>query len=204
MQIISIHSKHGFGMHIDLDLLKDCVNNDRRAQKKLYELCFRAFMPLCMRYNTNEEDARIAYNNAYMKIITGLANTNLNELIFIPWAKRIITNVLIDEYRKKKLHQEHFVAKETDRELEFFASNTVNEAENNFGYSVLLKLIEELPEAHALVFKLYVMEDMSHKEIAAQLNLSEGTSKWHLSIARKLLREKLEKIEALTEKKLVI
>lgn len=191
-------------MHIDLDLLKDCVNNDRRAQKKLYELCFRAFMPLCMRYNTNEEDARIAYNNAYMKIITGLAKTDLNEIIFIPWAKRIITNVLIDEYRKKKLHQEHFVAKETDRELEFFASNTVNEAENNFGYNVLLKLIEELPETHALVFKLYVMEDMSHKEIAVQLNLSEGTSKWHLSIARKLLREKLEKIDALTEKRLVI
>ena len=191
-------------MHIDLDLLTNCVNNDRKAQKKLYELCFRAFMPLCMRYNANEEDARIAYNNAYMKIISALANTQLKELNFIPWAKRIMTNVLIDEYRKKKNHQNHYIAKETDRELELFASNTQNEAESNFGYANLLQMIAELPEMHALVFKLYVMEDMTHKEIAEELNLSQGTSKWHLSIARKLLREKLEKIDALTEKRLVI
>lgn len=204
MQIISIHSKHKFEMHIDLDLLKDCINNDRRAQKKLYELCFRVFMPLCMRYNTNEEDARIAYNNAYLKIISGLPNVDLKSVVFFAWAKRIMTNVLIDEYRKKKLHQSHFVNKETDRELEIHASNTQNEAESNFGYNVLLKLIDEIPEVHAMVFKLYVMEGMSHKEIAAQLNVSEGTSKWHLSTARKLLREKLEKIEALTVQKLVI
>lgn len=191
-------------MHIDLDLLKSCINNDRRAQKKLYELCYRIFMPLCMRYNKNEEDARFAFNNSFLKILTGLENVNLNEILFFPWAKRIVTNVLIDEYRKQKIHQTHFLPKETDRELEMHARNTDNEAESNFGYSVLIRMINELPEMHALVFRLYVMEDMSHKEIGSQLNISEGTSKWHLSTARKLLREKLEKVEALTEKKMVI
>ncbi len=191
-------------MHIDLDLLQNCVNNDRRAQKKLYELCYRIFMPLCMRYNRNEEDARSAFNNAYMKILTGLENVNLKEIIFFPWAKRIVTNVLIDEYRKQKLHQAHFLNKETDRELELHSTNSDNEAESNFGYAALLKMISEIPEMHALVFKLYVMEDLSHKEIAEQLQISEGTSKWHLSIARKMLREKLEKIDALTDKKMVI
>ena len=191
-------------MHIDLDLLQNCINNDRRAQKKLYELCYRIFMPLCMRYNKNEEDARFAFNNSYMKILAGLENVNLKEIIFFPWAKRIVTNVLIDEYRKQKLHQAHFINKETDRELELHSANSDNEAESNFGYAALLKMISEIPEMHALVFKLYVMEDLSHKEIAEQLQISEGTSKWHLSIARKMLREKLEKIDALTDKKMVI
>ncbi|MCE3295989.1 MAG: hypothetical protein K0R65_1703 [Crocinitomicaceae bacterium] len=191
-------------MHIDLDLLQNCINNDRRAQKKLYELCYRIFMPLCMRYNRNEEDARFAFNNSYMKILAGLENVNLKEIIFFPWAKRIVTNALIDEYRKQKLHQAHFINKETDRELELHSANSNNEAESNFGYAALLKMISEIPEMHALVFKLYVMEDMSHKEIAEQLGISEGTSKWHLSIARKMLREKLEKIDALTDKKMVI
>jgi RNA polymerase sigma factor (sigma-70 family) len=184
--------------------LKNCINNDRRAQKKLYELCYRIFMPLCMRYNKNEEDARFAFNNSYMKILIGMENVNLNEIIFFPWAKRIVTNVLIDEYRKQKLHQAHFLNKETDRELELHSANSDNEAESNFGYAALLKMISEIPEMHALVFKLYVMEDMSHREIAEQLQISEGTSKWHLSIARKMLREKLEKIDALTDKKMVI
>ena len=191
-------------MHIDLDLLQNCINNDRRAQKKLYELCYRIFMPLCMRYNKNEEDARFAFNNSYMKILAGLENVNLKEIIFFPWAKRIVTNVLIDEYRKQKVHQAHFINKETDRELELHSANSDNEAESNFGYAALLKMISEIPEMHALVFKLYVMEDLSHKEIAEQLQISEGTSKWHLSIARKMLREKLEKIDALTDKKMVI
>lgn len=204
MQVVPIYGKQGFHMHIDLDLLKSCVNNDRRAQKKLYELCFRIFMPLCMRYNNNEEDARFALNNSFVKIIAGLPNTKLKELMFIPWAKRIVTNVLIDEYRKNKLHRDHYISKESERELEIHALAHQNDAESNFGYSVLLKMIEEIPEMHALVFKLYVMEDYSHKEIAEQLNISLGTSKWHLSIARKMLREKIEKMDALIDKRMVI
>lgn len=191
-------------MQIDKDVLINCANNDRKAQKKLYEMCFRIFMPLCMRYNSNEEDARFAYNNAFLKINTGLQSANLDEINFFAWAKRIVTNVLIDEYRKSKNHTNHYVAKETDHELEFHAENSSNDAESDFGYKMLLKLINEIPQTHALVFKMFVIDGFSHKEIAEELKLSEGTSKWHLSIARKLLREKLEKMDAHVEKRMVI
>ena len=204
MQIISINRSLAFNMQIDKDVLINCANNDRKAQKKLYEMCFRIFMPLCMRYNSNEEDARFAYNNAFLKINTGLQSANLDEINFFAWAKRIVTNVLIDEYRKSKNHTNHYVAKETDHELEFHAENSSNDAESDFGYKMLLKLIDEIPQTHALVFKMFVIDGFSHKEIAEELKLSEGTSKWHLSIARKLLREKLEKMDAHVEKRMVI
>lgn len=191
-------------MHIDSDLLQKCVNNDRRAQKTLYEWCFRSFMPVCVRYHKNEEDARSSLNTAFVKIIKALTQTDLKELNLFAWSKRIVTNVLIDEYRKNKLHQTHYIAKESDRDLEILSINSTNEAESNFGYDVLIKLVEELPEMHGLVFKLYVMEDMGHKDIAEQLSISEGTSKWHLSIARKMLREKLEKLESYALKRMVI
>ena len=204
MQIISINRSLAFNMQIDKDVLINCANNDRKAQKKLYEMCFRIFMPLCMRYNSNEEDARFAFNNAFLKINTGLQSANLDEINFFAWAKRIVTNVLIDEYRKSKNHTNHYVAKETDHELEFHAENSSNDAESDFGYKMLLKLIDEIPQTHALVFKMFVIDGFSHKEIAEELKLSEGTSKWHLSIARKLLREKLEKMDAQVEKRMVI
>lgn len=191
-------------MHIDFDLLKNCVNDDRKAQKQLYQYCYKVFMPVCMKYNRNEEDARFAYNNSFLKILTGLQNVDLKEINFFAWAKRIVTNTLIDEYRKQKNHQLHYTTKETDRELEFHAENTRNEAESEFGYQVIMKMIDEIPETHALVFKMYVLEGYSHKEIAEKLDMSEGTSKWHLSTARKLLREKLEKMDALSAKKMVI
>lgn len=191
-------------MYIGLDILRDCNNNDRKAQKILYESCYRIFMPLCMQYNSNTEDARFAFNNAFLKIISSLNNIKLEELNFYAWSKKIITNVLIDEYRKVKNHNTHYLSKETDYELEIHSENNINDAESNFGYDTLIRMIEEIPKINGLVFKLYVIEGYSHREIASQLKVSEGTSKWHLSTARKLLREKLERMDAIIEKRMII
>ena len=58
-----------------------------------------------------------------------------------------------------------------------------------------MNLVKELPEVSGRVFNLYVIDGYNHKEIGDLLGISEGTSKWNLSTARKLLRDKLEKIE---------
>ena len=55
--------------------------------------------------------------------------------------------------------------------------------------------MKELPATTSKVFNLYVIEGYSHKEIGVLLEMSEGTSKWHLSTARKELRGKLEQLE---------
>lgn len=204
MQIISIHNAFYQIMQIDEDFLSACIKQNRSAQKDLYAYCFRLFMPLCCRYHTNEEDARFSFNSGFVKIISGLEQVNLKEINFIPWCKRIITNVLIDEYRKNKNHRLHYQAKETERELENSAELVENDAENEFGYQQILNLIEEIPQTHALVFKLYVIEGYNHKEIGEKLAISSGTSKWHLSVARKLLKEKLELLERQAIKKVAI
>ena len=191
-------------MHIDSTILKACASNDRRAQKQLYEYCFKFLMPVCLRYHSNEEDARSSLNLAFLKIIKSLSDTDLDSLNFNAWSKRITTNTLIDEYRKSKNHTTHYITKETERELDVFGGNTQNDAESDFGCEAIFKLLKQIPEISAQVFNLYVIDGYSHREISNLLNMSEGTSKWHLSTARKLLREKLEKIEANQPKKLVI
>jgi RNA polymerase sigma-70 factor (ECF subfamily) len=191
-------------MHIDSTILKACASNDRRAQKQLYEYCFKFLMPVCLRYHSNEEDARSSLNLAFLKIIKSLSDTDLDSLNFNAWSKRITTNTLIDEYRKSKNHTTHYITKETERELDVFGGNTQNDAESDFGCEAIFKLLKQIPEISAQVFNLYVIDGYSHREISDLLNMSEGTSKWHLSTARKLLREKLEKIEANQPKKLVI
>ena len=79
--------------------------------------------------------------------------------------------------------------------MDFHAESTANEAESDLGYETLLKLIKQLPEISGKVFNLYIIDGFNHKEIGDLLGISEGTSKWHLSTARKILREKLDKIE---------
>lgn len=179
---------------ITAEILRACVDDDRKAIKYLYEHCFKKLMPVCYRYHNNEEDARSSLNIGFMKILKGLETID-EQVNFAAWSKRIMINTLIDEYRKKKNYQNHVASKETERELDVEASPSANEAESDLGYQNLLTLISQLPEISGRVFNLYVIDGYNHKEIGDLLGMSEGTSKWHLSTARKLLREKLEKIE---------
>jgi RNA polymerase sigma factor (sigma-70 family) len=56
----------------------------------------------------------------------------------------------------------------------------------------VMKLVNTLPPATREVFQLYAIEGFSHMEIAEQVNISIGTSKWHLSTARKQLQHLLQ------------
>ncbi len=55
----------------------------------------------------------------------------------------------------------------------------------------IYKLIAELPDGYRTVFNLFAIEGYSHKEIAEQLHINEGTSKSQLNHARKLLQKKI-------------
>lgn len=179
---------------ITAEIIKSCISDDRKAINLLYEYGFRMLMPICFRYNKNEEDARAAYNMGFIKILKGLPNVDKN-VNFDAWAKRIMVNALIDEYRKNKKYNTQITKSDSERELDFYSTGHSNEAESNLGYENIMVLVKELPVTTAHVFNLYVIEGYSHREISEQLEMSEGTSKWHLSTARKMLREKLERLE---------
>lgn len=181
-------------MDVTPDILNACKRDDRKAIEFLYKHCFNKLMPVCFRYHKNEEDARSSLNIGFMKILKGLESVDV-EVNFAAWSKRVMVNTLIDEYRKKKNYEEHISAKETERELDVYSVDTSNTAESELGYENLMNLVKELPEVSGRVFNLYVIDGYNHKEIGDLLGISEGTSKWHLSTARKLLRDKLEKIE---------
>jgi RNA polymerase sigma factor (sigma-70 family) len=181
-------------MIVTPDILNECKRGNRKAIELLYKHCFNVLMPVCMRYHNHEEDARSSLNIGFMKLLKGLETVD-EKVNFPAWSKRIIVNTLIDEYRKKKNYGNYVSGKETERELDNLGGSVVNKAENNLGYENLLQLINQLPAVSAKVFNLYVIEGYNHREIGELLEMSEGTSKWHLSTARKLLREKLEKIE---------
>ncbi|MNK09819.1 ECF RNA polymerase sigma factor SigH [compost metagenome] len=191
-------------MQVTKQILLGSAENDRRSQKVLYEYCYRQFIRLCMRYYSNHEDARHALNNGFLKIVNGLQNVDLDELNFGAWAKRIIVNTLIDEYRKNKNHNQLIVSKETEGELAYSAEKVENLGAMELSYQEILDLLKTIPPISAHVFTLYVIDGYNHKEIGDLLEITEGTSKWHLSTARKLLRERLELMENRHEKRFVI
>lgn len=181
-------------MDITEEIIQSCKSDDRKAINILYEHCFGILMPVCFRYNNNEEDARASLNVGFMKILKGLQKIE-GEINFNAWAKRIMVNSLIDEYRKNKKYNTQVSRSDDERELDYYSSGDVNHAESNLGYENILMLVKELPATTATVFNMYVIDGYSHKEIGESLEMSEGTSKWHLSTARKMLRDKLDRLE---------
>ncbi|MFM2285469.1 MAG: hypothetical protein RLZZ543_966, partial [Bacteroidota bacterium] len=51
---------------------------------------------------------------------------------------------------------------------------------------------ESMPTGYRLVFNLYVIEGLNHREIAELTGISEGTSKSQFARARKYLQQKLQ------------
>lgn len=184
-----------YWMSIDPQIIEACIQEDRKATEELYEYCFHLLMPNCFRYHKNEEDARASLNICFVKIMSALKEVNLEGFNFNAWSKRIMNNTLIDEYRKKKKHLDRQSSTDSEKELDYFSEGTVNDAESNIAEQDILALIGELPDATQQVFNLYVIEGYSHKEIGDIMGFAEGTSKWHLSQGRKILKEKLEMLD---------
>ncbi|MBK7128133.1 MAG: sigma-70 family RNA polymerase sigma factor [Crocinitomicaceae bacterium] len=179
---------------IDERLIEACRKNDRRAQEKLYEWYYVKVMPTCMRYHRNEEDARSVLNIGFVKICRNLDKLK-PDTPFEAWARRILMNTIIDEFRKNKNYLQLVDAKETDRELEIKSEVIENDVWSKMETDVLMGLLKKLPDVSRKVFNLYVIDGYTHKEIGEMLEISDGTSKWHLSNARKLLRDMILKIQ---------
>ena len=68
-----------------------------------------------------------------------------------------------------------------------------NEADKAFNAEELKLMLEQLPDMSKKVFNLYAIDGYSHKEISEMLEISVGTSKWHVSLARTELKKRIEK-----------
>ncbi len=63
-------------------------------------------------------------------------------------------------------------------------------------HASVLELLEYLPGRQRAIAALFYLDDMSTGEIAAVLNIAEGTVRFHLSQARSRLRDHLDRSRA--------
>ncbi|GDX52314.1 hypothetical protein LBMAG27_13610 [Bacteroidota bacterium] len=174
---------------INNELIKSCINQDRRAQNMLYKNSYARLMNICRRYARNSEEARELFTIGFLKILNNLEKYQ-SQMPFESWISRVMINTIIDEHRKHLNFNQHHQFIDSD-ELEFKNAADINEYEKQMNTEQALSMLKQLPEATRKVFSLFAIDEYTHKEIAAALGISENTSKWHVSDARKKLMKQL-------------
>lgn len=95
----------------------------------------------------------------------------------------------IDYYRKE---QKHNVLTQLDN-IVYQLPIASEDAISKLSYDEIIKAIQELSPGYRTVFNLFIIEGLSHEEVAKELGITVGTSKSNLSKARIQLQKILFK-----------
>lgn len=165
----------------EVELLEGCLNNDRKAQKKLYYKYCNAMYSIAFRILKNEDDASDALQEAFIQIFKDL-KTFRGESTIGAWIKTIVIRSSLRKL-KKNVFQEEI----DERTMDIPGQNSCT-----LTSEYIEKTIMSLPTGYRTVFLLIEVEGYTHKEVAEMLKISEGTSKSQLFYAKKHLRNLLK------------
>ena len=167
------------------ELLAGCRENRRTAQQGLYRQFYGFAMTIALRYSRDEHDAADILTNAFLKIFKSIHSFDRSKGNLHGWIKKIVVHEGLDHIKARGRFSEAL-------ELETVPEPKVNnQVLEQMGADEIMELIKRLPPATHAVFILYAVEGYNHREIGDLLGISDGTSKWHLSEARKTLQKQL-------------
>jgi RNA polymerase sigma-70 factor (ECF subfamily) len=161
-------------------IIEDCKRNDRRSQERLYKMFFAPMISMCLRYIRDRERAAEIVNDGFLKVFKKIDQFE-NRGSFEAWMRRIVFHSLADSLKKDSNYLKFMVFEDHDQKIRHKVMDRLYEED-------VLKLVEKIPPASGDIFLLYAVNGYTHKEIAEIKGISIGTSKWHLSEARKKLQ----------------
>jgi RNA polymerase sigma-70 factor (ECF subfamily) len=170
-----------------------CGVNNRDSQRVLYGSFYGYAMAICDRYASKQEDALEILNDGFLKIFREIhhykpAYTDVVSS-FKGWLRKIMVYTAIDHFRKNQKHQ---VVTQLDNVV-YHVPTIHEEAIDKLSYDEIIRAIQELSPGYRTVLNLFIIEGLSHDEIAGRLGISAGTSKSNLSKARRQLQKILFK-----------
>ncbi|MTI21036.1 RNA polymerase sigma factor [Fulvivirga sp. RKSG066] len=165
-------------------LLDACKKGSRNGQNELYKEFYAYSMSICLRYSKTRQEAIEILNDGFLKIFTKIEKYTKGRP-FKGWLRRVMINAAIDCFRRNEKHY-HGV------DISYAKNQTIDEtAISKFAEEDILKAIQALPPSYRMVFNLHAIEGYKHEEIAQKLNITVGTSKSNLAVARSKLKRTL-------------
>lgn len=180
----------------DPNQLRSWVESAQAGEAKGQQRIYEAFAPKMLlairRYLPGEQEALDVLQDGFLKVFGNIGGYTFRGS-FEGWMRRIMVNLAIDALRADK--QLYWVG-EKEEMLDVLSDSQRWDEEDGPEWAGLtqqdiLEAMEALTPMYRAVFNLYAIEEYGHREIAAQLGISEGTSKSNYAKARRNLREML-------------
>ena len=155
-----------------------CQQGKKEAFEPIVQLWQKPLSAFAMRYLDQEIEAMDAVQETWVSVIKGI-NKLENPGTFVSWLFGILTNKCIDRIRKKQA-QERLLKNAAGKSGQPEASNDNEE---------LNRAIQQLPDEQKTIIILRFGQGLQIGQIAAMLNIAEGTIKSRLHRALARLRE---------------
>lgn len=165
-------------------IVERCQQGDREAFGQLYTLMSDRLRKVCRRYVSDEHTVNDLLHDSFILIFSKI-NTLNDPSKAEAWMQKITQNLTINYLQHQK--QTPVISLDDLEEPLTTASPEVMP----ITYDEIMNLVDTLPNSYQQVFRLSVLEGLSHQEIAALLNIEPHTSSSDLFKAKKLLRNSL-------------
>jgi len=169
-------------------LISKCISGNEKAQKLFYDTFANQMFRLCLRYTGDYHDAEDVMIIAFHKVFKNIRNFEYRGDGSL---KRWVKTIMINESLMFLKSSRKFMFETIDNTHIQIADGI----ENTIDAEQIYQLILKLPDGYRTVVNLFIIDGLSHEEIANQLGISVNTSKSQLSRARALLKEQLFKLE---------
>ena len=176
-------------------LIDGCIKGDRNSQQVLYKMFYGKMLGVCMRYVKDQDEAKDLLQEGFIKVFGHISDFEKSGTLE-GWIRRIMVNTSIDFYRKNKKN----ILKVDSDYLETKVENIEDENDaneyNGLQPKDIMDAVQKLTPVYRTIFNMYVVDGYTHKQIAEQLGINEGTSKSNYFKAkaniRKLLADKIK------------
>ncbi|MBR3766181.1 MAG: sigma-70 family RNA polymerase sigma factor, partial [Muribaculaceae bacterium] len=176
------------------ELINRGEKGDENALCHLYNTYSHKMMNICVKIVGNRMIAEELTHDAFI-----LAFSKLNQLQnpkrFEKWLSTIVSNISFRYLEQNEKYNTISLSDLNEKETPHNYDSHTFESEQKMPLDIkdILLAIEQLPKGYQSVFKMSVLQGMSHNEIADILGIAARSSASQLARAKRLLRQHLSK-----------
>jgi RNA polymerase sigma-70 factor (ECF subfamily) len=188
---------------LEMDLIREAQAGSRVAFDTLVRQYEHQVLRLALHLTGSEQDAEDIYQDAFLKAYRYIGNFRF-ECSFYTWIYRIVTNLCLDQLRRRKTRREDHavIIDRTGDEIDILASVSDNRSFSNPARELDRKMLGakiqsalgKLTPRERMVFELKHYQGLRLRTIGEMLNTTEETAKNTLFRATKKLRAQLAEL----------